>query len=134
MPMPGQLPPAVSPAAANLGPAVAPQGNQGNVAMALMDVRNAVNLLQKALPMIPLGAPLHAELLDTVKKISKHLTPEGENQGLQMQSLLQMARQSASQPPVAALARMYGGGPNTPPATGGAPGAEGIPPSPPPMQ
>ena len=128
MQMPGQLPPSVSAAPANTGPAVAPQGNQGNVAMALMDVRNAVNLLQKALPMIPLGAPLHAELLDTVKKISKHLTPEGENQGLQMQSLLQMARQAASQPPVAALARMYGGGPNTPPAMGG--GAETPPPSP----
>lgn len=115
--MPGQqLPPSVSPAPANVGPAVAPQGNQGNVAMALIDVRNAVNLIQKALPMIPLGAPLHAELLDTVKKISKHLTPGDDNHGLQLQSLLQMARSASSQPPVAALARLAAPGPNAAPA------------------
>jgi hypothetical protein len=129
MPMPDQLPQSVAPSAANLGPAASPQGNQGNVAMALIDVRNGVNLFQKALPMIPLGAPLHAELLDVVKKISKHLTPGGENQGLQLQSLLQLARQSASQPPVAALSRMFGAGPNAAPAMAAPPE-----PTPPPAQ
>lgn len=89
--------------------------------MAMIDVKNALNMLQKALPMIPMGAPAHTEILSFVKKMAEHLTSGEDDKGLQLQSLLQMARQGAQQPPLAALARMYGGGQNTPPAMPQAP-------------
>lgn len=116
MPMPGQLPPSVAPAAANAGPAAVPQGNQGNSAQALSLVRNAVEMMQKALPMIPMGSPLHGDLLKATSTISKHMEQAGGgNKGVDMQSLLQMARQSSQQSPMQALNRLHPA-PNAAPA------------------
>lgn len=115
MPMPGQLPPTMAPAAANAGPIAVPQGNQGNTAQAMSLIRNAVEMMQKALPMIPMGSPLHADLLTALPKISKHMEEGQQNKGVDLQSLLQMARQSSQQSPMAALNRLHPGG-NTPPA------------------
>lgn len=124
MPLPQQ----VSSGPAHVGPAVAPSGNQGNAAMAMIDVQNAVKLLEKALPMIPMGSPLHGEILNVAKSLSKHLSKGDDNQALGLQSLLQMAKQNQQASPVAALARMFPGA-NAPPAMGGG----GAPPSPEPQ-
>lgn len=107
MPMPGQLPPSVSPAAPNAGPVAVPQGNQGNTAQALTYVRSAVEMMQKALPMIPMGSPLHADLLKATSSISKHMEQGEGNKGVDMQSLLQMARQAGQQSPMQALNRLH---------------------------
>jgi hypothetical protein len=99
-----------------------PQGNQGNAAAAMQDVQNAVKMLEKALPMIPMGSPLHEKIHKVTLELSKELTSGQENPALQLQSLVQMMRQSAQSQPMNALGRMYpGAGANTPPATGGAP-------------
>ena len=116
MPMPGQLPPTMAPAAANAGPIAVPQGNQGNAVHAMSMVRNAVEILQKALPMIPMGSPLHADILNATSKIAKHMEQNQENKGVDMQSMLQMIRQASQQSPMQALNKLHPPAPNTPPA------------------
>lgn len=92
-----------------------PQGNQGNLVQAMSLVRNALEMLQKALPLIPMGSPQHADLLKAVGMISKHMEQNEGNKGVDLQSLLQMARQASQQSPVQALNRMSPA-PNAPPA------------------
>lgn len=107
MPVPG-MPPSMSPAPANAGPVAAPQGNQGNSAQAMSLIRNAIEMLQKALPMIPMGSPLHGDILNATSKISKHMEEAGgQNKGVDLQSLLQMAKSASQQSPVQALNRMH---------------------------
>jgi hypothetical protein len=111
MQIPGQpqLPPSVSPAAQNLGPATAQQGNPGNAAAAMIEVQNAVKMLERALPMIPMGSPLHEKVLKVASELGKAISEGGGqgNQALELQSLIQMARQSAQSAPQNALARMF---------------------------
>jgi hypothetical protein len=116
----------------NIGPVTTPQGHPGNAAGALNDVRNAVRMLEQALPNIPMGSPLHSELLATTTKLAKHLTPGEGNQGLELQSLIQMARQMSQSQPMAALSRLQAP-PGAPPAMPAAPpggGEGGAPPMP----
>lgn len=110
------LPPTASPAPPNIGGASVPQGNQGNQVQAMSLVRNALEMLQKALPLIPMGSPQHADLLKAVSTISKHMESNEGNKGIDLQSLLQMARQASQQSPVQALNRMHPPAPNAPPA------------------
>ena len=132
MPLPGQTPmPASPPAAggmppaapAGAGPVAKPQGQQGNLAQALSLVRNGLEMFQKALPMIPMGAPQHGDLLKAISLISKHLEQGEGNKGVDLQSLLQMARQASQQSPVQAANRMFPA-PNAPPAGPTTPVAE----------
>jgi len=64
-------------------------------------------MFQKALPMIPMGAPQHADLLKAISMISKHLEQGEGNRGVDLQSLLQMAKQASQQSPVQAANRMF---------------------------
>lgn len=105
-----------------IGPVTTPQGNAGNAAAAMNDVRNAVMMLEKALPQIPMGTPLHTEILNVTQKLAKHMNPGDGNPGLELQSLLQMARSASQSQPMAALGRM-GAAPGAGPAM--MPGAEG---------
>ena len=128
-PPPGGMPPA----APAIGPATLPQGNPGNAAKAMNDVRNAVRMLEEALPKIPMGSPFHEAVMKAAQGLLKHLQPGDGNNGLELQSLLQAAKQQSQGAPMAALMRMGqpGGGGGMPPAMpppGGAPGG-----APPPM-
>ncbi len=114
-PAPGATPPQMGAAPAGAGPVAKPQGAQGNVAQALSLVRNALEMLQKALPMIPMGSPQHGDLLKAISMISKHMEQGEGNKGVDLQSLLQMARQASQQSPVQAANRMFPA-PNAPPA------------------
>ena len=119
MPMPGQpgLPPSLAPAQANAGPVAVPQGAQGNTAQPLSLVRNGLEMFQKALPMIPMGSPLHGDILKAVSSVAKHMEQAGgANKGIDVQSLLQMARQSSQQSPMDALNRLHPAQPNAAPA------------------
>lgn len=131
MPSSGGAPPA-SPALAaakpNLGGPTAPQGNAGNAMAGLGKIKVALQALQDALPSIPMGSPLHTDVLSVAKTLSKHVDQEGQQGGPPVQSLLQMMQQMKQNAPNAALARMGGGAappsPAMPPAAaGGAPPA-----------
>lgn len=123
MPMPGQAPAAPTPppgaAPGHAGPATMPQGNQGNQAKAMLDIRNAVKMLEQALPMIPMGSPLHEKIHKVALDLSKELTQGDENPALQMQQLVQMMRSASQQQPINALSKLAAPPPNTPPATAG---------------
>jgi hypothetical protein len=92
------------------------------MAAALNDIRNAVRMLEKALPQIPMGTPVHTGVLKATTDLLKHLPSDEGNQGLELQSLLQMARHASQSAPLAALGRMGAppGGPPAMPAPSGA--------------
>lgn len=116
MPAAAPHPPALPGAAAppNLGAATTPQGNPGLAVKAMSDVRNAVTMLESALPHIPIGTPLHSEILNATKSLLKHLQPGEQNAGIDLMQLVQMARQQAANQPMAAMMRQFQ--PNQPPA------------------
>lgn len=89
----------------------------------MADVGAAVKLLEGALPHIPMGSPLHSEVLNSTKSLIKHLQDGGDsNPQEQIMSLLNMARSAAQAQPMQALMRAYGGGaPGQPPAIGAPP-------------
>lgn len=124
MAIPGQNP-AMAQAPANTGPVAVPQANHGNMAAAMNDLKNAAELLQKALPSVPMGSPVHNDIMDCIKKLTKHSNQESAGgQGGQLQSLLQMAKQAAQSAPMNAMARMFPAAPpNSPPAMPEAAGA-----------
>ena len=100
----------------------------GNAAQGMAKVKVGLEALQAALPMIPMGSELHADLMKAVSSISKHLQQDGaQGGGAQIQQLLDMIR----------TAKTQGGPPAAPPGGGGAPPMAppgmGAPPSPPAM-
>ena len=101
---------------ANTGPGTAPGANQGNMAAARLDIGNGMKMLQRALPNIPMGSPLHTDILSAVKSISKHMAEEGGGQdgGLHASGMMSAVRQQAAQAPQLAAMRAMGGGPSAP--------------------
>ena len=122
MPTPGMSPPGM-PTPGNAPPMAAPQQHQGNMAQAMLQVKQGLELLQKALPMLPMGSPEHTDVMQAIAKLSKHVSKgqeSGQDKGMQIQNLLQMI-QAAKSAPNPAIAKMGGmPGPNAPPAVGGA--------------
>ena len=117
MPTPGAGP---MPAKPNIGPVTTPQPNAGNIHAATEKVKVAVKLLEESLPLIPMGMPLHTEIMQATTKLVKHLSDSASNPGTEMQTLLNLARQSQQSAPMAALGRMMT--PQAPAmASGGAP-------------
>lgn len=125
MPLPMTSPPAgglpgpLMQGSPNVGNPTQQQGNHGNMAAAMTKVKNAMNLLQEALPMIPMGNDLHAEVLGAVTKLSKHMKKGDESPQLDIASLLNSIKQKAQSAPQAALTRQFaggGGGEGQPPA------------------
>lgn len=117
LPFPHPAPnPAMAAAPAQVGPGVMPQGNAGNAVKAMSDVRNAVKMLETALPNVPMGTPLHTEILNTTKALLKHLQPGDASPGLDLMSLLQMARNNSQAQPMQTLARAFPNAQNAPPA------------------
>ena len=118
----------------NIGPVTTPQPNAGNAAAGMSKVRNAIQMLEEALPTIPMGTPAHTEILNTLTKLSKTFSSEGGGgqKGIDLMSLLQSARQASQASPMAALSRMMQPQGGTPPAMPPGPGAEagGAPPMP----
>lgn len=109
MPIPGAPtpPPQVAPGPAKVGPAAVPQGNQGNTQAALTKIKTAVEMLQQALPAIPMGTPMHADILDVTKKLAKHLGDDkGGGESNQIQALLAAIKQAQQQAPQNAMAKM----------------------------
>lgn len=107
--------PGMAPPRPNLGPVTQPQGNPGNAAAAMLDVKNAHDLLQRALPNIPMGTPIHTKVLKILTQLSEISQDAGGDQSLQMQSLLSMMRQKGQNPMAGALARLQPS-PAAPPA------------------
>lgn len=84
----------------------------------MAQVKTALELLQKALPSLPLGSPLHQKTLKFVADVSKELgNPEQGGPDVKQQ-IAQMARQGTNPMQAAALDKMM-----PPPPQAGAPPA-----------
>ena len=116
MPIPGAAPPMAAPAATM--PLVA----QGQAAAALGIVKQAVTLLSKALPELPVGSEIHKVVTDSVAKLAKHAPETQGTQGIDMATIRDLQHQAQSAAPMVALMRAMGqhqqppGAPGAPPA------------------
>jgi hypothetical protein len=89
----------------------------------MTQVKTALEMLQKALPGIPMGSELHSEVMKAITGISKKMTAgdQGGN-GDMMQQLVQLARSAQTDPARAAAMRQMA------PAPGGMPAGMAPPP------
>ena len=113
-------------------PMARPSGNPGLAANGTALVHQAVDMLEKALPDLPVGHPIHKAVLHAIGNLSKNAPPAAASPGVGRQALMQMAAQSQTKSPLDSLmAGMKGaGGPppgspapmaSAPPEGGGAP-------------
>ena len=58
-----------------------------------MKVQQAVQLLQEALPQVPMGTPLHTKLIKVVSEMTKELGDVKANMQQQVQTLMQHMQQ-----------------------------------------
>lgn len=80
----------------------------GAAAHGMAGVRTALEMLQKALPGLPMGSELHTAVLKAVTDLSRRLetgSGGGDHAG-QTQILAQAARENQSNPMAAAMQRM----------------------------
>lgn len=121
-----------------------PSGNPGEEANGVAMVQEAVDILEKALPMLPVGHPIHKAATGAISSLSKHAPPQAGSPGVGLQALKQLLASKMQQSPMAALLAAKGGAgaeggappgmPGMPPPMPPNPGAGGMPmPSPPPM-
>ena len=84
----------------------------------MTSVKLGLEALQKALPALPMGSPLHSSVLKAVADIAKNMNEGGGGGDAdKIQQLIAMARSAHAQP--SPLAGMMPGG--APPGGGGAP-------------
>ena len=55
----------------------------GNAAGAVAKIRQAIELMQDALPSVPLGSDLHKEVLGAITKLAKHASAGDASPGIQ---------------------------------------------------
>jgi hypothetical protein len=79
----GQAPPS------NLGPHTIPQNNPGNAMQAMAKIQQATQLLQEALPQIPMGSEGHQKLMKIVSDLTKQVGEAKASMQQQIQQLLQ---------------------------------------------
>lgn len=99
------------------GPASPPTANPGVAADAFSKMREAIKLIEMALPGLPPGTDAHKDVIDALGKLSKAFPGTEEVPGVQhtqLQGLQQSAQSSAM---MQAIMRQLGGG-----AGGGPPG------------
>lgn len=124
--MPLALPMTPSPGPAS--PIAPATGNPGMAAAAMAQVREAVSILEKALPELPTGSDTHKAVLEALTKLVKHFPASAASPAIQkttLAGLVQRAQQDQMMNAVRASMAAKGAGP------GGPPGAPPMPPHPP---
>lgn len=113
-------------------PAATPTANPGAKAHAAQQVKQALIMLETALPNIDLGSPLHAAVRTSINGLAKHIGASGgQDQGLQSSMLRDLAlRQQQQSPLLAATMAARGGAPGGGASPPGGPPSGGMPPQP----
>lgn len=109
-------PPLMQPPMGHSGPASPPTGNPGLAADAMSKMREAIKLIELALPGLPPGTDAHKDTIDALGKLSKAFPATEEIPGVQktqLQGLAQNADKSAMMQAVMRMAQ--GGGDQAPP-------------------
>lgn len=111
----GGMPPGMQAPPGNVGPHTIPQSNPGNIAQAMAKLSAAAQMVNDALPMIPLGTPLHTATLKVATDLNKHLGDAKSTMQEQVQQLMQAVAAQKQQGQMATLNRVAPP-PNQPPA------------------
>ena len=109
------LPPLAMPPMGPADPSSSPTPDSGLAADSLSKVREAVNMLQMALPGLPLGTEPHKMVLDAIQKLSKAVPPSNDIPGVQMTQLTGLQQQAQKSGMLQQLAASMGQGDNVPP-------------------
>ena len=103
-------------------PAAAPSANLGAEAQAAGQVKQALLMLETALPKLGLQSPLHGAVRQSINALAKPLPAGGgQQQGLDASMLRDLALRAQQQNPMIAAMQAKGGG-QPPGAPGAAPG------------
>lgn len=121
--MPG-MPGMGAPAAGPTGSMSPPSPNPGLMADSLSKIGTAVQMLQTALPGLPVGDEAQKAVLDAITKLSKIAPASAQVPGVQATQLRGLGQQAQEGAMLQSLLRMLGASPS---AGGGAPPAAGAP-------
>lgn len=116
--------PVTSPGMMTPSPAAAPTGNPGAQAHAAQQVKQALIMLETALPNIGLDSPMHSAVRTSINTLAKHLpATAGADQGIQQSMLRDLALRQQQQSPMLAALQSRGAPPGAPGASpsGGSP-------------
>lgn len=92
-------------------PAAMPSINQGSAAAAMGKVREAIKLLEMALPELPTGSQVHKVVAGTISSLAKHVPSSEGTQAIQMSTLRDLQQNAQQAAPLQALMRaMQAGG------------------------
>lgn len=91
----------------------------------MSQVRQAIDLLQKALPSLPIGSEPHKSVLAAIQGVSKAVPPTSEIPGVQANNLRDLQQQAQQGGMIQALMRSMGSGGANPASPGGAAPAGG---------
>jgi len=106
------------------GPASPPTGNAGLAADAMSKMREAIKLIEMALPQLPPGTEAHKNTIDALGKLSKAFPATEEVPGVQKTQLQGLGDQAQKSAMMQAVLRMLAGAGG---AGGAAPGGGGSP-------
>lgn len=108
MPMDGFPPSIIGSPKPGYSPGAVPSGNPGEVAAALAQIRQAVNLLQSLLPKLPIGSEPHKAVMESVTKLSKIVPASGQPEGVGNMALKNLQTQQQQAAPLQALLSSMG--------------------------
>lgn len=100
-----ELPPLLTPPLGSAGPAAPPTANLGLEADADSKVREAIHLLEMALPQYQTGSEKHKGALDALSKLSKMFPASAEVPGVQQTQLLALQNKAQQNGMLQALLR-----------------------------
>lgn len=104
-------------------PLAMPTGNLGSMASAQAAVRQAIKLLEEALPKAGAESDLGKAIIDSIKKLAEKASPADENAGVDQAALRSIMQRAQTQAPLQAAMRAMAGAeqPTAVPPGGGAP-------------
>jgi len=107
-----------------------PTGSPRSNANPLSQVREAIKILEKALPNLPTGSDPYKAVLSAIQSVSRHVTPSAEVPGVQQTTLRDMQQNAQQSGMLQSVMRSLGGGGGGPPGPAGLPAPSGGPPAP----
>lgn len=91
-----------------MGPGGQPSDNPGLAADSMSKVRMAVDMLQQALPGLPIGSPPQKDVLDAIQKLSKSVPASEAIPGVQQTQLAGLQKEAQESAMLQNLSRAMG--------------------------
>ena len=112
----GGMPPSLGAPPANVGPHTIPQHNPGNILQAMQKLAAANQMINDAIPQVPMGTPLHTKIMKISMELTKELGSATEQMKQQIPALLQQLQAAKAPGQMGMLQTAAPPAPNSPPA------------------